>query len=137
MAYNVLMIIGVVLQLIGITVYCFGSFRRDDVYRVAGGGVGFPDVLGEIPAVGVPCAVLLDGQGAGGNILCRVPGDEPEAGMVGALAVAACDLQVAPVEEAVAGGDDAVFRHHLGGAAPPGVVQVSAACHAEAACGGG
>lgn len=40
MAYNVLMIIGVVLQLIGITIYCFGSFKRDDVYRVAGGGVG-------------------------------------------------------------------------------------------------
>ena len=42
--------------------------------------------------------------------------------MVNALAVAACDLQIAPVEEAVAGGDDAVFRHHLGGAAPHVVV---------------
>ncbi len=117
---------------------------------VAGGGVGFPDVLGEIPTVGVPCAVLLDGQGAGGNILCRVPGDEPEAGVGGALAVAAGYLQIATVEEAVAGGDNAVFRHHLGGAAAHVVVSAGhahavvvlgekdgAACHARAACSGG
>ena len=96
---------------------------------VAGGGVGFPDVLGEIPAVGVPGGILLDGQGAGGNILCRVPGNEPETGVGGALAVAAGYLQIATVEEAVAGGDDAVFRHHLGGAAAHVVVSTG---HAHA-----
>ena len=69
--------------------------------------------------------------------------------MVGARAVAACDLQVATVEEAVAGGDNAVFRYHLGGAAPHVVVGAGhahavvvlgekdgAACHARAACSG-
>ena len=89
---------------------------------VASSPVYLPHVLGEVPAVGVPGGILLDGQGAGGYRLGGVPGDEPETGMVGALAVAACDLQVATVEEAVAGGDDAVFRHHLGGAAPHVVV---------------
>ena len=50
-----------------------------------------PHVLGEVPAVGVPGAVLLDGQGAGGDILGRVPGDEPDAGMGGTKEVAACN----------------------------------------------
>ena len=34
---------------------------------VAGGAVEFADVLGEIPAVGEPGAVLLEGQRAGGG----------------------------------------------------------------------
>ena len=124
---------------------------------VAGSPVYLPDVLGEVPAVGVPGGILLDGQGAGGYGLGGVPGDEPEAGMGGTCAVAACNtadgckagwttrgavlprrgeppmgrrrinLQIAPVEEAVAGGDDAVFRHHLGGAAAQRSAQTGAA----------
>ena len=94
--------------------------------NVASSPVYLPHVLGEVPAVGVPGAVLLDGQGAGGYGLGGIPGDEPEAGMGGALAVAAGYLQIAPVEEAVAGGDDAVFRHLLGGAATQRSAQTGA-----------
>ena len=77
----------------------------------------------------MPGGILLDGQGAGGYGLGGIPCDEPETGVVGALAVATGYLQIAPVEEAVAGGDNAVFRHHLGGAAAHVVVSTG---HAHA-----
>jgi len=37
----------------------------------AGGGIELADILGEIPAVGVPGAVDLNGQRAGGDRLIR------------------------------------------------------------------
>ena len=42
--------------------------------------VDFADVLRQVPAVGIPGGVFLDGQRAGGYGLGRVPGDEPECG---------------------------------------------------------
>ena len=68
---------------------------------VAGGAEELTDVLGEVEAVGVPCAVLLDSQRAGGDGVHRVPRNEPEAGMRGAGEVAACNLQVASVQIAL------------------------------------
>ena len=56
--------------------------------------VDFADVLGEIPAVGVPGAVLLDGQRSGGNGLGGIPGDVPESRVRGAGEVDTGDLQV-------------------------------------------
>ena len=42
------------------------------------GIVEFADVFGEVPAVGVPRAVFLDGQRSGCYRLSRVPEDVPE-----------------------------------------------------------
>ena len=46
---------------------CIGIGSRDG----AGGGAELADILGEIPAVGVPGAVELDSQRTGGNRLIR------------------------------------------------------------------
>ena len=51
--------------------------------------VELADVFGQIPAVCVPCAVLLDSQRAGGYRLGGIPGDEPECRMVTAGEVTA------------------------------------------------
>ena len=59
---------------------------------VAVGIVEFTDVFGEVPAVGVPGAVFLDGQRAGSRGLCRIPEDVPERRVCGAGEVAAGDL---------------------------------------------
>ena len=82
------------------------AFRRDfavggvGVGRadVAGGAVHFADVFGQIPAVGVPGAVELDGQRTRGDGLGRVPGDEPEGRVRGAGEVDAGNLQVTTVD---------------------------------------
>ena len=72
------------------------AFRYATVRGVGVGGadvtvraVEFADVLGQIPAVSVPCAVLLDDQRAGGDRLGGVPGDEPERRVSAAGEVAA------------------------------------------------
>ncbi len=54
--------------------------------------VELADVFGQIPAVCVPCTVLLDGQRAGGYRLGGIPGDEPECRVVTAGEVTAGDL---------------------------------------------
>ena len=41
--------------------------------------VDFADVFGEIPTIGVPCAVFLNGQRAGGDRLGRIPRNQPQA----------------------------------------------------------
>ena len=94
---------------------------------VASSPVYLPHVLGQIPTVGVPGGILLDGQGAGGYGLGGVPGDEPQARLVAAQEVAARDLQVAPVGEAMVEGDSTVLRHLLGGTAAQRSAQTGAA----------
>ena len=59
--------------------------------------VELADVLGEVPAVGVPGSVELDSQRAGGYGPRRVPGDKPQGRVVAAGEVNAGDLQIAPV----------------------------------------
>ena len=99
---------------------------------VAGGAVDFADVLGQIPAVGVPGGVFLDGQRARGDGLGRVPGDEPERRMRGAREITAGDLQVAAVEVALVQRDIAVHRDLLRGAAAHGIIFAVDACAAAA-----
>ena len=109
-------------------------------FSVGGVGVGgaevavlaedFADVLGEIPAVGVPGAVFADGQGARGNGLSRVPGEEPQAGVAGAGEVATCELQVTAVDVALMKRDAAIRCHLFGGAASVGVVAAFDDCAA-------
>ena len=101
-------------------------------FSVGGVGVGgaevavlaedFADVLGEIPAVGVPGAVFADGQGARGSRLSRIPGEQPQAGVAGAGEVATCELQVTAVDVALMKRDAAIRCHLFGGAASVGVV---------------
>ena len=59
--------------------------------------VELADVLGEVPAVGVPGAVELDSQRTGGDGLSRIPCDIPQGRVVAAGEVNAGDLQIAPV----------------------------------------
>ena len=54
--------------------------------------VELADVFGQIPAVCVPCTVLLDSKRAGGDGLGRIPCDEPECRVVTAGEVTAGDL---------------------------------------------
>ncbi len=72
--------------------------------------------------VGVLGAVFADGQGARGNGLSRIPGEQPQAGVAGAGEVATGDLEVAAVDVALMEGDVTVGCHLLGGAAAMGVV---------------
>ena len=72
-------------------------------------------------AVGVPCAVFAEGEGACSYGLGRVPVEVPEGRGVAAREVEGCDLQVAPVEVVLVEGDysvDGYFFH----VAPPHVV---------------
>lgn len=45
---------------------------------MTGGIIQLHDVLGQIPAVGKPVAGRLNGQGAVGLRLCRIPQDVPQ-----------------------------------------------------------
>ena len=63
--------------------------------------VELADVLGEVPAVGEPGAVELDGQRTRGYGLGRVPGDVPERRVGCAGEVERCNLQVASVQESL------------------------------------
>lgn len=63
--------------------------------------VDFADVLCQIPAIGIPCAVLLDGKRTSSYRLRRIPGEEPQAGMITASEVAASNLEVTSVQESL------------------------------------
>ena len=68
--------------------------RGDGAVRL----VEFGDVLREVVAVGVPCAVFAEGEGARRYGLGRVPVEEPEGRGVAAREAEGRDLQVATVE---------------------------------------
>ena len=65
---------------------------------IAGGAVELTDILGEIPAVCVPCGVFLNCQRAGGYRLSGIPCDEPECGMIAAGEVERGNLEIASVD---------------------------------------
>lgn len=89
---------------------------------VAGGAVELADVLGEVPTVCMPSAADLDGQRTGGYGLGRVPGEQPQAGMMTTGEVHASNLQVAAVEITMVECYAAVGCYLLVGASPLAVV---------------
>jgi len=89
---------------------------------VAVDAIDLADVFGQIPAVCVPCAVLLDGQRAGGYRLGGIPGDEPECRVVAAGEVTAGDLQESTIEVAMMEGNASVDCYLFGGTAAHVVV---------------
>ena len=88
----------------------------------AAGGVELADVLGEVPAIGVPGTVNLDGQRAGGDGLSGVPGQQPHHRVMTTGEVNAGNLQVAAINVALVQSDAAVDCHLLVGAAAHGIV---------------
>ena len=76
--------------------------------------VDFADVLCQIPAIGIPCAVLLDGKRTSSYRLRRIPGDKPQAWMVTASEVAASNLEVASVQESLVQRYITIDGHLLG-----------------------
>ena len=89
---------------------------------VTGGAEYLTHVLGEVKAVGIPCAVLLDSQRAGGDALRGVPAEQPHTGMMAAGEVNAGNLQVATINIALVQCDIAIKGDALVGAAAHGVV---------------
>ena len=89
---------------------------------VAGGTEYFAHVLGEVKAVCVPCAVLLDGQRTGGYGLRRIPVDEPKPRVVAAGEVNAGNLQITTVQIALVQCYSAVGGYLLEAAAAHAVV---------------
>ena len=77
--------------------------------EIASGAVHFADVLGEVPAVGEPGAVFLDGQRARGDILRGIPGNEPQAGVSGSGEGGGNTCRIFLRER------KAIHRHRLGG----------------------
>ena len=88
----------------------------------AGGGVEFADVLGEIPAVGVPGTVDLDSQRTGSDGLTWVPSDVPQGWVGSAGEIHTSDLQVATIDIALVKRYTAVGCHLLIRATPHGIV---------------
>ena len=78
--------------------------RGDGAVRL----VEFGDVFREVVAVGVPCAVFAEGEGARRYGLGRVPVEEPEGRGVAAREVEGRDLQVATVEVVLVQDDGSV-----------------------------
>ena len=76
---------------------------------VAGRAVYLTDVLGQIPAVGIPGAVLLERQRAGGDLQRGVPGDVPERRVVASGEGGHNTSRVLPRERG------AIHRHHFSG----------------------
>ena len=66
---------------------------------VAGGAEDLAHVFGEVEAVGVPCAVFLDGERTGSDRLGGIPRYQPQGGMIGAGEVYTGNLQIATVNE--------------------------------------
>ena len=89
----------------------------------SGWGVELADVLGEIPAVCVPCAVDLDGQRTRSDRLRRVPRNVPQGRVGGAGEIQRGDLQVAPVNIALMQRYATVDCHLFVGAAALSVVR--------------
>ena len=85
--------------------------------EVAVGGEELADVLCEIPAVGVPRAIFLDGEGAGGDRLGWIPEDVPEGGCAFGCQVTGGNLEVASVEVALVQRGFSVGFYLLSGAA--------------------
>ena len=81
--------------------------------NVTAGGIEFADVLGQVPAVGVPRAVNPNGQRAGSDGLGRIPGDEPECRMIAAGEVERGNLEIASVDVMLVERDVSVYRHLL------------------------
>ena len=104
---------------------------------VTGGAEYLAHVLGEVKAVGVPCAVLLDGQRAGGDALRGVPAEQPHTGMVAAGEVNAGNLQVASVNIALVQCDIAIEGDALVGAAAHGIITTMHAGHGDICMHGG
>lgn len=82
----------------------------------------FADVFRHIPAVGVPSAVLADGQGARGDGVGGIPCEQPQARVIGAGEVAGGNLQVTSVDIALMERDAIIDGHLLGGATTQGIV---------------
>ena len=89
---------------------------------IAGGAEELANVLGEIPAVGIPGAADLDSQRAGGYGLGRVPGEQPQAGVMTTGEIHASNLQVAAVEITMVECHAAVDGDFLVSAASHGIV---------------
>ena len=89
---------------------------------IAGRTVHLADVLRQIPAIGVPCAVLLERQRAGGGILRGVPGNVPQRGVVTAGKVDAGNLQVSAVDVALMQRYIAIHHNPPDSAAAHGVI---------------
>ena len=85
---------------------------------VTGGTEYFADILRQIPAVSVPCAVFADGKGAGGDGLSGVPCDKPQTRMAGAGEVAGGNLEIAAVDVALVESDITVVDYFPCGVAP-------------------
>jgi len=88
----------------------------------AGGGIELADILGEIPAVGVPGAVDLDSQRTGSNGFDGVPCDVPQGRVGSAGEVDAGNLQVASIDVALVERYTAVDCHLLVRATAHGVI---------------
>ena len=90
---------------------------------VAGGTEYFAHVLGQVKAVGVPGAVLLDGKRTRGDGLRRIPSDKPKPRVVAAGEVDAGDLQVTTVQVTLVQRDGAVDGYLLEAATAHAVVR--------------
>ena len=86
--------------------------------------VDFADVLCQIPAIGIPCAVLLDGKRTSSYRLRRIPGDIPESGMMDAGEVDAGNLQIVAVDIALMKCDNAVDDYFLVRASAIGIIGI-------------
>ena len=86
------------------------------------GAVELANILGEVPAIGVPGAVKLDCQRAGGDRLGRIPQEQAHHRVVAAGEVDSGDLQVASVDEAAVECYAAVGAHLFVAAAALAVV---------------
>ena len=104
---------------------------------VTGGTEYLTHVLGEVKAVCVPCAVLLDGQRAGSDALRGVPAEQPHTGMVAAGEVNAGNLQVASVNIALVQCDITIEGNTLVGAAAHGIIITMHAGHGDICMHGG
>lgn len=70
-------------------------------------------ILGEGESVGVPRAVLLDGEGTSSYGFGGIPGDEPKFVEGGSCEVECRNLEVAAIEEAVVGNNRVRFFSRL------------------------
>jgi hypothetical protein len=82
-------------------------------FDVAVGAVDFGDILGEVESVGVPRAVLLDGEGTSSYGFGGIPGDEPKFVEGGAGEVECRNLKVASVQETMIGNNRVRFFSRL------------------------
>ena len=88
--------------------------------------VDLADVFCEVPAIGVPGGIFLDGERAGGGGLRRIPCNQPQAGMVTASQITASYLEVAAVQIAMMECYGTIDGHLFGSAAAHVVVFIAA-----------